>query len=34
MLVCRERDERADARRRWPRRWKAASKKRLRRWLA
>jgi CHAD domain-containing protein len=34
MLVCRERDERADARRRWPRRWTAASKKRLRRWLA
>jgi CHAD domain-containing protein len=34
MLVCGERAARADARRRWRRSWKAASSKRLRRWLA
>jgi CHAD domain-containing protein len=34
MLVCRERDERVEARDGWPRVWKAASKKRLRRWLS
>jgi CHAD domain-containing protein len=34
MLVCDERAARADARRRWRRSWKAASSKRLRRWLA
>jgi CHAD domain-containing protein len=34
MLACRERDERVEAREGWPRVWKAASKKRLRRWLS
>ena len=34
MLVCRERDERVEARDRWPRLWETARKKRLRRWLA
>ncbi len=34
MLVCGERAARADARDRWPRRWKAARAKRLRRWFS
>lgn len=34
MLVCGERTERAEARRRWRGAWKAARSKRLRRWLA
>jgi CHAD domain-containing protein len=33
MLVDRERQARADVRRRWPGRWKAARRKQLRRWL-
>ena len=34
MLVCGERAARADARDRWPRLWKAARAKRLRRWFS
>ena len=34
MLVCGERSARAEARARWRRLWKAASAKRVRRWLA
>ena len=34
MLVCGERTARADARDRWPRLWKAARAKRLRRWFS
>jgi CHAD domain-containing protein len=34
MLVCAERAARADARRRWPRLWKAARAKRFRRWFS